>query len=136
MKYLLDTNACVRYLNGRSERLRERVDKTGDDHIVVCSVVEAELFFGAAKSSAPEKTLAFQQRFLARFQSLSFESSAARVYGPLRAALEQAGTPIGANDLLIAATAIANQLTLVTHNTSEFERVPNVQIEDWESEIS
>jgi tRNA(fMet)-specific endonuclease VapC len=51
MNYLLDTNACIHYLNGRSELLRQRVDQTGDDQLVVCSIVEAEMFFGAAKSS-------------------------------------------------------------------------------------
>ena len=57
---------------------------------------------------------------------------AAQAYGPIRAALEKAGTPIGANDLLIAATAVAHGLTLVTHNTREFSRVVGLAIEDWE----
>jgi len=99
---------------------------------VVCSVVEAEMFFGAAKSSDPPKTLQRQQRFLARFQSLPFDSVAAEVYGPTRAAIEGAGTPIGANDLLIASIARSRQLTVVTANTAEFERVPGLQIENWE----
>jgi tRNA(fMet)-specific endonuclease VapC len=132
MKFLLDTNACVRYLIGRSLKLRQRVDTVGDHEIAVCSIVEAELFFGAAKSNDPAKTLAIQQRFLARFRSLPFDTAAAHVYGPLRDQLEKTGTPIGANDLLIAATALANNLALITHNVSEFQRVSNLQWEDWE----
>lgn len=132
MKYLLDTNACIRYLTGRSELLRERIDGTGDEQIVVCSIVEAELFFGAAKSSNPLKTLERQRQFLARFGSLPFDSLAAGTYGPVRAAIEAAGTPIGAHDLLIAAIALSCQLTVVTANTAEFQRVPGLQVENWE----
>ncbi|HET6880473.1 MAG TPA: type II toxin-antitoxin system VapC family toxin [Pirellulales bacterium] len=132
MKYLLDTNACIRYLNGKSELLRQRIDSTGDDEIVVCSIVEAELFFGAAKSSDPPKTLQRQHTFLSRFLSLPFDSASADVYGPVRAALEVAGTPIGAHDLLISAVALTRQLTVVTANTAEFQRVPGLQIENWE----
>jgi tRNA(fMet)-specific endonuclease VapC len=132
MKFLLDTNACVRYLNGRSLKLRQRVDATGDHEIAVSSVVEAELFFGAAKSNDPAKTLALQQRFITRFHTLAFDTHAAHVYGPLRKELEKAGISIGANDLLIAATALAENLTVVTHNVSEFQRVPGLSWEDWE----
>jgi tRNA(fMet)-specific endonuclease VapC len=132
MKYLLDTNPCIRYLNGRSEMLRERIDNTGDEQIVVCSIVEAELYFGAAKSSDPLKSLQRQRQFLARFQSVPFDSSAADVYGPTRATVEAAGTPIGAHDLLISSIALSRQLTVVTANTAEFQRVPGLQIENWE----
>jgi len=136
MSFLLDTNACVRYLNGRSNELKRHIDSVGDDQIFVCSVVEAELFFGAEKSTDPAKTLALQERFLARFRSKPFDTPAARVYGSLRARLEQAGTPIGANDLLIAAIALANQLTVVTHNVSEFARISALSVEDWETTTS
>lgn len=132
MKYLLDTNACIRYLNGKSTELRTRIDQAGDQQIAVCSVVEAELYFGAAKSSDPSKTLQRQQRFLARFRSLPFDSAAARVYGPVRAQIEARGQPIGANDLLIATIALAWQLTVVTANTVEFSRVPGLRVENWE----
>jgi tRNA(fMet)-specific endonuclease VapC len=94
MKYLLDTDACIRYLNGRSELLRQRIDNAGDDELVVCSIVEAEMYFGAAKSSDPLKTLQRQREFLARSNSLPFDSVAAETYGPARAAIEAAGTPI------------------------------------------
>src|SRR5687768_17230048 len=132
MTYLLDTNACVRYLNGRSSQLRDRLDAVDPDEVVLCSIVEAELYFGSAKSRWPEKNLGLQRDFVQRFRSLPFDTDAARAYGPLRADLELRGNVIGANDLLIAAIALANGLTLVTHNTAEFAVVNGLRIEDWE----
>lgn len=130
---MLDTNACIRYLNARSERLRQRLDATSPDEITVCSIVEAELFFGAAKSQSPEKSLSAQRIFLEKFRSLPFDTDAALQYGQIRADLERGGTPIGANDLLIAAIALADALTLITHITREFSAVRGLSIEDWES---
>jgi tRNA(fMet)-specific endonuclease VapC len=132
MKFLLDTNPCIVYLNGRSSVLRERINEEGDANLAICSVVLAELSYGAAKSASPEMTLQRQREFLSRFPSISFDDAAARVYGPIRSNLEKSGVAIGAHDLLIAAIAIANNLTLVTHNTSEFSRIPGLHVEDWE----
>jgi tRNA(fMet)-specific endonuclease VapC len=132
MKWLLDTNACIRYLNGRAPALKQRLDVAGKSDILVCSVVKAELAFGAARSANPAATAAAQARFLSPFHSLSFDDPCAAIYGEIRAVLARSGTPIGPNDLLIAAIAVANQATLVTHNTAEFSRVPGLLIEDWE----
>jgi tRNA(fMet)-specific endonuclease VapC len=132
MMFLLDTNPCVVYLNGRSLSLRKRIDSLGDDNIAVCSVVRAELLFGAAKSRSPEETALAQENFLCRFRSFTFDDAAARAYGPIRARLEQSGSTIGAHDLLIASIALANNLTLVTHNVGEFGRIAGLLIEDWE----
>lgn len=132
MRYLLDTNTCVRYLNGQSERIRRHIESKNPQDILVCSVVKAELFYGARKSRHPAKNLEKQQTFLNRFISLSFDDNAAATYGQIRAKLEQAGTPIGPNDLLIAAIAVSNQVTLVSHNTREFKRINELQLEDWE----
>jgi tRNA(fMet)-specific endonuclease VapC len=132
--FLLDTNPCIAYLNRRSSRLRDRIDSLGDQEIAVCSVVRAELLFGAAKSRFPEKTAMAQEEFLGRFPSFSFDDSAARVYGPIRAELERKGNSIGAHDLLIASIAVAHNLTLVTHNTAEFARIPGLEVQDWEAD--
>ncbi len=134
MTFLLDTNPCVRYLNGASESLQRRLDRVDADSVVVCSVVKAELFYGAMKSQNPERVLEMQRRFLARYVSLPFDDAAARWYGIIRAELERTGNVIGANDLLIAAIAAANDLVLVTHNTREFERVGELNLQDWEVE--
>lgn len=100
----------------------------------MCSIVKTELFYGAMRSKNPTRTLERQQKLLNRFFSLSFEDEAALVCGQIRARLASAGTLIGAYDLQIAAIALVHNLTLVTHNTREFERVKNLQIEDWEIE--
>ena len=134
MRYLLDTNVCVMYLNGRSDLVRDRILSTPTQDMVVCSVIKAELFYGAMKSNNPTRTFERQQQFLERFVSLPFGDDAAILFGQIRAQLANAGTPIGADDLQIAAIALANNLTLVTHNTREFDRVDGLQIEDWEVE--
>jgi tRNA(fMet)-specific endonuclease VapC len=133
MKYLLDTNTCIRLINRRSTLLRQRILAIPADEIVVCSIVKAELFTGSAKSQTPTLTLTKQQQFLHPFKSLPFGNIEAAIYGTIRAQLEKAGTPIGSLDTLIAAIAMAHNLILVTHNTGEFSRVAGLQIEDWET---
>jgi len=133
VKYLLDTNICVLYLNGKSLKVWQRLRATDVQDIVVCSVVKAELFYGAWKSNNPEKTLAKQQRFLAVFDSLPFDDSSAETAGKIRAQLAALGTPIGSYDLQIAAIALTNNLTLITHNIREFSRVSDLKLEDWEA---
>lgn len=134
MKYLLDTNTCIRYLNGRSPAIKAHFATVQPEDIAVCSVVKAELFYGALRSGRPAENLQHQERFVSRFVSLPFDDLAAEVYGRIRADLEKMGQPIGPNDLFIAAIALAHNLTLVTHNTREFSRVKNLQIADWEAE--
>lgn len=132
MSWLLDTNACIRYLNGRSPQLKARVDAADPAEILVCSVVKAELHFGAAGSRDPAKALAAQRQFLSRFSSLPFDDAAAEEYGEIRADLTRRGQLIGPNDLMIAAICRAQDVILVTHNVAEFGRVPGLRIEDWE----
>ncbi len=134
MRYLLDTNVCVRFLNGESELLRQQFLRTDRQDIAVCSVVKAELFYGAMRSNDPTSAWARQRRFLEEFVSLPLDDFAALIAGRVHAQLANAGTPIGIHDLLIAAIALANNLILVTHNTREFERVEDLEIEDWEVE--
>jgi tRNA(fMet)-specific endonuclease VapC len=134
MTYLLDTNVCIRYLNGQSEAIRRRLESTPPHEIVLCSVVKAELFYGVDKSKHVNRNLTRLRRFLAPFASLPFDDTAAEIYGRIRAQLETTGTLIGPNDLLIAAISIANGATLVTHNTQEFGRIEGLELEDWEAE--
>ena len=132
MIYLLDTNACIVYLNRPISGVRQRLMALSPRDIVVCSIVKAELFYGAMRSNNPGRTLALQEVFLNNFVSLSFDDAAARIFGTIRAELTALGTPIGPYDLQIAAIALVNNLILVTHNTREFSRVNGLQIEDWE----
>jgi len=133
MKWLLDTNACIRYLNGRAPGIRTRLDAVNSSDVCLCSIVKAELFFGAARSAHPTRTLAAQELFVSRFASFPFDDSCAQHYARIRQALAAIGQPIGPNDLLIAAIALANGLTLVTHNVAEFSRIAGLAIEDWEA---
>jgi tRNA(fMet)-specific endonuclease VapC len=133
MSFLLDSNTCIQFLNRRSDPLIRRLTDTPDDEMFVCSVVKAELLYGARKSRDPERSRRAQEAFLGRYTSLPFDDPAATAYAEIRAGLERAGTPIGANDLLIAAIALSKGLVLVTHNLGEFARVPDLRIEDWES---
>lgn len=134
MTYLLDTNTCIRYLNGRSPTVRARLEVLERTDTVLCSVVKAELLYGAAKSSSREQTLEKLGAFLSAFDSLPFDDTAANEYAKIRAALEKTGTPIGPNDLMIAAIAVANRLTLVTFNVREFSRVPGLTWTDWDGD--
>lgn len=132
MIHLLDTNTCIRYLNGESEQVRQRLASLSPGEVFLCSMVKAELLFGAAKSRSPERTWTPLERFFAAFGSLPFDDAAASTYATIRAGLEREGTPIGPNDLVIAATALANGAILVTHNLREFGRVTGLACEDWE----
>lgn len=133
MTYLLDTNSCINYLNGRSEKIRQKLEQLNPVEIALCSVVKAELFYGAAKSAKPEKNLDKINHFVARFVSLPFDDQAAEAYGPIRTRLERMGALIGPSDLLIAAIGVSNAITIVTHNTREFSRVDGLKLEDWEA---
>lgn len=133
MKYLLDTNTCIRYLNGSSPSVFQRLNELPETDIAVCSVVKFELCYGALRSEYVEKTLAKQAEFLNHYPSLPFDDAAQVTAAQIRADLARAGTPIGPYDLLIAAIALTHDLILVTHNTKEFERVKGLKIEDWEA---
>jgi tRNA(fMet)-specific endonuclease VapC len=131
MSYLLDTNTCIYFLNQCSENLTRRLKTANPRELAVCAIVKAELHYGALKSARPAQNLAIQRDFLRRFRSFPFNDQAAKVYGQIRADLERIGTPIGPNDLCIAAIALANDLTLITHNIGEFSRVKELKFEDW-----
>ena len=132
LKFLLDTNACIVYIKNSRSSVRLKLESLLRSEIAVCSIVKAEMFYGSMKSQSPQSSLATQQIFFSQFHSLPFDDKAALIVGELRADLSKKGTLIGAYDLQIAAIALANDLTLITHNTREFNRVANLKIEDWE----
>lgn len=130
--YLLDTNVCIRFMTGRSALVVRRMSGIAPTAVRLCSVVKAELLWGARRSRRVAENLAGLEEFWRPFASLPFDDIAAAHYGPIRAELSAAGTPIGPNDLMIAAIARAHDLTLVTANTREFRRVIGLRVEDWE----
>ena len=131
MIYLLDTNAWIAVLNPGDSPVKSRLSAHQPDEIALCSIVKAELFFGAYRSTKQAANLQLRERLYRQFRSVPFDDAAAEVYGRIRADLAARGTPIGPNDLMIAATALANNLILVTHNTKEFSRVIGLILEDW-----
>ena len=132
MKYLLETNVCIRYLNQRSEALIARLEGLPQSDIVTCAIVKAEMFYGAMKSDRRRETAKRLVVFFSAFASLSFDDAAATEFGRIRADLAKRGTPIGPYDMQIAAIALANGLILVTRNTSEFARVRGLKLQDWD----
>jgi tRNA(fMet)-specific endonuclease VapC len=130
--HLLDTNSCIDHLRrGAASHVTARLVAASPGSIVLCSVVVVELLYGAYRSVQQTRTLNQVQVFCAPLVSLPFDDRAAGEYGRIRAHLASLGTPIGPNDLMIAAIALANGLTVVTHNTAEFSRVPGLALEDW-----
>jgi tRNA(fMet)-specific endonuclease VapC len=130
--FLLDTNFCVQYLRGKNVLARQRLAARSTHEVRLCSVVLSELYVGALQSADPAKNRSDVDQFAAPFTSLPFDDASADVYARIRHYLENQGTPIGPYDLQIASITLANGSTLVTHNTSEFSRVPGLLLEDWE----
>lgn len=130
--YLLDTNACIRILTGRNDALIARFRNATPSEVALCSIVRAELEYGARHSSRVEQNLDVLREFCAPLRSLPFDDAAAETYGLVRQDLQRQGQPIGPNDLLIAAIARSVDAVLVTANTSEFQLVPSLRVENWE----
>ena len=134
MKYVLDTNACIALINGKPTAVRIRFQDAiaRGAELNVSSVVVFELWYGVAKSAQQESNTSRLETFLAGpISLLSFDEEDARAAGRIRAAVEKAGRPIGAYDLLIAGQAVRHKLTLVTANGKEFARVKGLVCEDW-----
>ena len=133
--YFFDSDICIEILRGRLPRVQEVMRKASPDLFGVPAVVEAELLFGAANSDNPEEGRFYVESLLAPFQIIPFDSKCAVQYANVRADLKKRGLMIGPNDLLIAATALANSATLVSNNVREFRRVQGLLLESW-SEIA
>lgn len=131
MRYLLDTNICISILKNSDNSIIQKLKNHSPDEFVICSVVKAELLYGARKSQAVEKNLILLSQFFNQFQSLPFDDLASEFYGTQRAILEKAGTPIGNADLFIASIALAYNVTVITRNQKEFIRVQGLRLETW-----
>ena len=130
---LLDTNVCIALWQRNNLAVRERFKQFAPSTIAICSIVKAELLFVAENSAKPAENLSLLRRLFEPISSYPFDDNAAEHYADIRFNLAKKGKLIGANDLIIAAIARANQFTVVTHNTAEFEQVSNLKIEDWQS---
>ncbi|MDA3903202.1 MAG: type II toxin-antitoxin system VapC family toxin [Desulfuromusa sp.] len=130
--YLLDSNVCIHLLNEKSSEIEKNFRSHSPADIFLCSVIKAELLYGARHSQRVSDNLQRLKLFFAPLGSIPFDDRCAEEYGLVRSALAEQGKIIGPNDMLIAAIARANDATLITHNTREFGRVPSLKLEDWE----
>lgn len=130
MPYLLDTNVVSDLVRRPQGRVAQRIRDIGEAEVCTSIIVAAELRYGARKKGAA-RLEAQLEAVLGALDVLPFESPADVAYGSLRTRLEQTGKPIGGNDLLIAAHAIALGFTLVTDNEREFSRIPEILWENW-----
>ena len=128
---LLDTNICVFLMKNKYPAATQKLLNSDPSEIAISSITLFELEYGAAKSQWPEKNRNNVKLFLAPFTIIPFDSNDAIAAGEIRQILEKAGTPIGPYDVQIAAQAMVRGYTVVTHNTGEFSRVPNLQFNDW-----
>lgn len=132
--YFVDSNTCIYFMNGKYPSVREKFLAILPKEIKISAVVKSELLLGAFKSQTREKTTEKVERFLKPFEVVDFTNEMAYDYAELRKDLEKDGTPIGANDMFIAATALHERATLITHNIDEFSRVKGLKIVDWVEE--
>lgn len=130
LRYLLDTNIAIFVIRQRPPQALAVFNQHAG-RMALSAITLAELMHGAEKSGRPTANLAVVEDFCSRLEVLPYGPKAAQHYGQIRAALELAGTPVGVNDLHIAAHARSEGLVVVTNNRREFDRVPALQVEDW-----
>lgn len=131
MIYLLDTNICSYILKRRPPAVKARFDEVGPENLGLSTVVLAELFYGAARHPQGDAIRKEIDDFVSRLTLFSWDDMAADHYGEIRTALERAGTPIGAMDMMIAAHARSLDATLVSNNAKHFRQVPGLLWVDW-----
>jgi len=131
MKLLLDTNICIYIIKQQPATVIKHFLEYQVGDIGISSITLSELRYGVAKSTHREKNAKALDEFIIPLEVVSFDEDAAHAYGEIRATLEKSGTPIGAMDMLIAAHAVSLGIPLVTNNTREFARIPDINIIDW-----
>jgi tRNA(fMet)-specific endonuclease VapC len=131
MSYLLDTNICIYIINKKPAALLSRLTLLQPEDIKISSIVLAELEYGVFKSKMQEKNRAALHNFVSSFEIIPFDQRDVEIFGLLRAELEHRGEVIGPYDMMIAAQAISRAYTLVTNNIKEFQRIPQLNLENW-----
>jgi len=134
VKYLLDTDTCIFWLKGVAS-LRERMDAVGIEQVAISKITLAELYFGAHNSAKIEDNLARAETLAHHIAVLPLNDAALKIFGRVKAELRRQGQPLPDFDLLIASTALAEELILVTNNTRHYTRIPGLQLENWMSAV-
>ena len=129
--YLLDTNICIYLINRRSPQIINKIERCNLSDIKISSISIAEMEYGASKSKNPEKNRDALKRFLSPFEIISFDLQDAAMYGIIRAALERNGNTIGPYDMQLAEQALRRNYIFVTNNSKEFQRIPQLKLENW-----
>ncbi len=130
-RYLLDTNICIYIQRQKPREVLARFQKLKPGDAAISVITWGELLYGAEKSRQRKKALQLLEEFKTFVPVLPMPENAGKTYGAIRASLESEGTPIGNNDLWIAAHAKAATLTIVTNNEREFQRVPGLKVQNW-----
>ncbi|MBR1598101.1 MAG: type II toxin-antitoxin system VapC family toxin [Lachnospiraceae bacterium] len=131
MKYFLDTNIIIYAIKGQYPSIREHFKHIAAQSIVIPTIVEAEIEYGARKSNNYDITISKYRQFMNTFIKVAFSEQAAVCYGQIRSDLEKRGEPIGRNDLIIASIVLADNGILVTNNEKEFNRIEGLRLENW-----
>jgi len=131
IRYMLDTDTCISLLKARPEKISRRLSRLPVEDVGISSVVAAELWYGVALSEKKKHNEAVLRDFLDFIKVMDWPGGACPLYGRIRAHLKKKGTPIGAMDLLIASHAAFLNAVLVTNNSREFDRVPDLKVENW-----
>jgi len=131
MQYMLDTNICIYIAKKKPAEVFHHFEKLKIGQVVMSSITYGELLYGAFKSLHPKKTKAVLDEIAKLIPPIIIPTEAAGYYGQICHMLEKSGTPIGGNDLWIAAHALASNLVLVTNNVKEFSRIPHLHVENW-----
>jgi tRNA(fMet)-specific endonuclease VapC len=132
MPYLFDTNTCIEILRGKNSAVLARYAGHARADLAVSAVVRSELIAGALLSAKRDENRRLAEAFCALFPCLPFDAQVANIHAEWHAKLRRQGNLIGSHDLMIATTALAHHMTLVTHNVSEFKRIDGLGIEDWQ----
>jgi tRNA(fMet)-specific endonuclease VapC len=133
MKYMLDTNICIYIIKGKPKKVIDKFYTLNIGDVCISSITLAELEYGVEKSDYKERNKLALTGFLSSIEILPFSDQAAAEYGKIRANLERQGNIIGAYDLMIGAHALSENITLVTNDTKEFNRIENLSLENWAS---
>jgi tRNA(fMet)-specific endonuclease VapC len=131
MRFMLDTDSCIALIKRKPAKMLDKVTSHAPGDVGLSTVTLAELRYGVAKSAQKERNSQALDEFLLPLEIADFDEMSAGSYGKVRAALENAGTPIGPLDTQIGAHALSLGAVLVTHNTREFRRIPGLAVEDW-----
>ncbi len=129
-KYVLDTDTCIYWLNG-DRNIEKKILAAGLENVFITAITECELYYGAFKSSRVEKNVEVLKELRRKVKTLHTSAEVAPLYGRIKTNLERAGRVLDDADLLIAAIVVVSKGILITNNTSHFQRIPDVELENW-----